>query len=159
MMKNGLLLRVRFIIEGFLVGDLSKAMHGLSKQLKMDIHDVMSSSIFNVSKSAINMSPVDTGRFKANWYASIAKPIKKTAKTNRRKPLVTLSEKIEGAISAQEKFFLSNNLSYAQSLEYGKSNQAPEGVLRVSVLREIKNLTKLLNSDKIVTGGSGKRWS
>ena len=84
-MVSGSLFHAQFITEGFLVGDLSKAMHDLSKQLKMDIHDVMSSSIFNVSKSAINMSPVDTGRFKANWYASIAKPIKKTAKTNRKK--------------------------------------------------------------------------
>ena len=168
------------------MGDLSKAMHSLSKQLKVDIHDVMATSLLNISKSTINISPVETGRFRSNWFASMAKPIRRTVKSNRRDPMASVNEKITGAIKSGEKYFLTNNLPYARALEYGLykknpvrgsrvrgskparyeirsingySDQAPKGVLRVSVLREIKNLTKLLNSDKIVTGGSGKRWS
>lgn len=91
-------------------------------------------------------TPVDTGRARANWIATIARPA-----TGVREPAASGYGGSTGAANAQasiqqavaslasskagQSLFVVNNLPYIIDLENGSSKQAPVGMLRVT-LRE-----------------------
>jgi hypothetical protein len=76
----------------------------------------------------IRQSPVDTGRFKANWSTSVGTinpEITESTTTN-------IQERSRGIVRYRlgQTMFLHNNLQYAIPLEYGSSEQAPRGWIR-----------------------------
>ena len=83
----------------------------------------------------VNMSPVDTGRFRGNWGAATGTVPTDTFETT------TGSASLErgGAIIRDypKRGFpvltLYNNLPYAESLENGHSKQAPKGMVAVTI--------------------------
>jgi len=85
-------------------------------------------------------SPVDTGRFRANWMVGINATDYTTTES-------TVNDTIERGMATLtplafgEAIHVSNNLPYANKLEHGYSGQAPEGILSVSV-EEIKAFLK-----------------
>jgi len=70
-------------------------------------------------------SPVDTGRFRANWGVSINSPYVGVGEISGNGMTTVSKWDAKGAI------FLCNNLSYANALEHGHSKQAPTGMVRV----------------------------
>ena len=166
--------------------DLSKAINDYAKQLKLDVKEVFEISLNEITISTIQASPVDTGRFRSNWFASANSPIKRVLKTARRDPLKNVGEQVEKAVSNGKFYYLTNNLPNAEAIEYGLypkvvkrgtkvrgskpavyeirsvngySRQAKNGVLRINILRVKNNFNSILNSEKIKTGGSGKNWN
>ena len=113
----------------------------------------------NLFNSIVLSSPVDTGRFRANWQISLTAPI--TDEVDRLDPTgaTVLAEIAAGIGPAGGKTFLSNNLVYAEVLEYGGypdpvkhgswvkgkgwviksiggfSKQAPAGMVRTNMTR------------------------
>jgi hypothetical protein len=89
------------------------------------------------------MSPVDTGRFKGNWQASVDTP--KTGELDVSWPKESASAaaahyamengaRVNATIRPYSVSWLVNNVPYAIELERGSSkNQAPHGVLAVTV--------------------------
>nr|DAH87064.1 MAG TPA: tail component [Caudoviricetes sp.] len=83
------------------------------------------------------MSPVDTGRFRGNWQFSIAAPAGGTLDTvdptgaEATARIVGDSIEFRAGITA----FIVNNLPYAIALEYGHSDQAPGGMVRITQAR------------------------
>jgi len=92
----------------------------------------------------IRQSPVDTGRFKANWSTSIGSIAPGT--TDSTKENISKSTKGISTYQIGQTAFLHNNLEYAIPLEYGSSQQAPSGWIRnnaeliQSLFNRIKNL-------------------
>lgn len=106
-------------------------------------------------KRVIQKSPVDTGRFKSNWQAAIGSVPKGTigldesithkdgketdrGSTHRFEAAASASfsrvNQIALSGKAGDVIYLVNNLSYANALEYGHSGQAPNGMVRLSIL-------------------------
>jgi len=87
--------------------------------------------------SVIMDSPVDTGRFRGNWMASIDGP--KDGTTAGFDPTgagsVSRAESFVKSLKGGRVTFLVNNLPYAIALEYGHSGQAPQGMVRRNVAR------------------------
>ncbi|QVW27736.1 hypothetical protein [Hafnia phage Pocis76] len=90
-----------------------------------------------VQEALVNGSPVDTGRFKANWQVTANsvpmhalnqydKDGKKTITEGKR----ALYAIMRGGAAVRSIHF-SNMLIYANALEYGHSAQAPSGVVGV----------------------------
>jgi hypothetical protein len=111
---------------------------------------VVRKSAIDLGKSLIQMSPVDTGRFRGNWQFGISAidqatnspPDQGGGTTNGR--LVT---KI-GSWRWGEIIYLTNSLAYARRLEYGWSKQAPAGMVRITVAnfeRHLQNQIKGLS--------------
>lgn len=75
-------------------------------------------------------SPVDTGRFRGNWFVDQRLEADLTDKTGA----VTI-DKMQAAVMASEiggvTSFI-NSLPYSERLEFGYSKQAPEGMLRLT---------------------------
>lgn len=84
----------------------------------------------------ISKSPVDTGRFKGNWQVAIGSIPSGTLDLTDKSGSATISKVTAAALGlkAGDIISLVNNLSYAQGLEFGRSKQAPSGMVRTTVL-------------------------
>lgn len=105
-----------------------------------------------LTERIVEDSPVDTGRFKGNWQATIGSPASGTLETLDKSGAATLAKANAIAQNAGGNvFYLVNNLPYARVLEYGLygtgagatvkttrdgySVQAPYGMVRINVQR------------------------
>ena len=88
-------------------------------------------------RAVILDSPVDSGRFRGNWFASQGDPSRITTTTTDKTGAKAVQNATRFVLSANswQDLWLSNNLPYAQRLENGYSNQAPAGMVRVNVAR------------------------
>lgn len=91
----------------------------------------------DVFREVIMMSPVDTGRFRGNWQVAIGTIPDGTVEIDDKAGTATLAKVQAEALGlkAGETIFLVNNLPYARALEYGLSQQAPGGMIRLTVQR------------------------
>ncbi|ONN71729.1 HK97 gp10 family phage protein [Pseudomonas oryzihabitans] len=108
-----------------------------AEDAKGAIDDVMREIIIEIGGSVIRMSPVDTGRFRGNWQFSIGAA--STGELDRldKNGSAATAEMVNGAIQfkAGETAYIVNNLPYAIPLEYGHSDQAPGGMVRITLER------------------------
>ena len=80
-------------------------------------------------------SPVDTGRFRANWMAGVDSiPTGTTPQTDASGSgaIARMTATVTGA-RAGDRIYLANNLPYATRLEFGHSKQAPAGMVRTTI--------------------------
>jgi hypothetical protein len=84
-------------------------------------------------------SPVDTGRFRANWQVGVDRlpegVLGAEGDTFDRGGGQSLSRGMEttGGQFRASTFYIVNNLPYAVPLEYGWSRQAPAGMVRITL--------------------------
>lgn len=116
----------------------------LSKQIeaaKDNAELVAKKIIIELFNRVIQKSPVDTGRFRANWNCSIGSPDLSTSQAIDPSGSVASSRATATVVSYtlnEQSVFLTNNLPYAERLENGWSKQAPNGMVRLSVM-EVQN--------------------
>ena len=85
--------------------------------------------------SIVLKSPVDTGRFRANWNLSLGNIDETTSDATDKGGADTIAN---AAVSVSDSLlgqtvYITNALPYAQRLEYGYSKQAPVGMVRITV--------------------------
>lgn len=85
-------------------------------------------------RDVIIESPVDSGRFRANWYTTVGQASIKTTTSIKRDAMMPMIKRVESAKNGAV-FFLTNNLPYSVALENGHSGQAPRGMARRAVAR------------------------
>ena len=79
-------------------------------------------------------SPVDTGRFRANWLVSVDEPaqdILDDVDPSGAEAIQSGSAALSDAVAGPA-IFITNNLPYALRLENGWSKQAPSGMVRLA---------------------------
>lgn len=119
--------------------------------------EIFAASALQITEKVITRTPVDTGRARGNWNASInsaddsVREDNSDAGSNIKAPNQSpagqkaLNRATGAATGLQlgDTFYLTNGLPYISRLEYGYSGQAPSGMLRLTVdefnaaLREI----------------------
>jgi hypothetical protein len=90
-----------------------------------------------VLSNVVIASPVDTGRFRGNWQVGVSAPVISTANSPQKDPGAVISEaagKLAG-VHAGAVVYITNSLPYALSLEFGHSQQAPDGMVRLTFRR------------------------
>ena len=98
---------------------------------------VMRAVSLKLFSARIKSSPVDTGRFRGNWQTTGATPatgLISGVDPTGSKAVNSAATYITNSPNWYE-FTLTNNLPYAELLEYGWSKQAPVGMLRVNIAR------------------------
>lgn len=99
--------------------------------------------------SVVLKSPVDTGRFRGNWNVELGKPSYITSDKVDKGGGATI-EKGAGIIQATQfngaTLYITNALPYANRLEDGYSNQAPNGMVRITVVEFQEYVNKVVNS-------------
>lgn len=108
-----------------------------------------------VAESVINKTPLDTGYARGNWQASIGSPIKtEITRFDREAGFaptggdgIALRDAREVAKQSIDKdFYIVNNAEYIMNLEFGGSDQAPNGMVRITVA-DFQNIV-----DEVVKG-------
>lgn len=133
------------------MGSFALDVRAFVEKAKKNPEIVMRQVSMKLFSAIILGSPVDTGRFRNNWFASGATPsIETTAYTGKQgtAAIARVSKVITEARGyGWTELTLTNNLPYANVIEYGGypgdgpntiggfSKQAPQGVVRVNVLR------------------------
>lgn len=88
-------------------------------------------------------SPVDTGRFRGNWFLTVNTPSNQTLERFDAQPygsqpssnvFVDAQSKAKQWKMKDNAIYITNNLPYAERLEVGYSKQAPAGMARISVM-------------------------
>ena len=105
------------------------------EKTKLRIDDVVQKATFDIFRSVILKSPVDTGRFKANWQSSVGSYASISIDATDPSGTSTINAMASVALStkAGNIVYLTNNLPYATFLEYGGSIQAPSGMVRTTI--------------------------
>lgn len=111
----------------------------------------------------VQASPVDTGRFRANWFVTTSRPsirIEPNLEKSENQVNQRIVRKVNGSRN-QRVFWLTNNLPYSEVIEFGGygdgpktrggfSRQAPKGVVRITAKRFSRifneNANRLLNT-------------
>jgi hypothetical protein len=120
-----------------------------AKKASISVEKTIKGTSIKLFSAVIKSSPVDTGRFRANWTAAGVQPSTVTTDmTDKSGSAATgaMANYINSA-KGQLVFTMANNLPYAYKLEYGGypgdgpntvggfSKQAPQGFVRVNVAR------------------------
>lgn len=110
---------------------------------------VVRSVTIKLWSAVIKGSPIDTGRFRNNWFASGSTPSQETTTNNAKTgdAAINRARQVVVGIADWTNMTLTNNLPYANVIEFGGypgdgpntvggfSKQAPQGVVRVNVAR------------------------
>lgn len=90
----------------------------------------------DLASRVVLRSPVDTGRFRANWNVAFGRVDTLTTPSTDKtggKTLERVRVQLNGWAPGQD-IYLTNSLPYAIPLEYGWSKkQAPQGMVRITV--------------------------
>lgn len=141
--------------------DLAK----FAQQAQDAIDETLQEVVIELGNSVIRMSPVGNpddwksppppgyvgGRFRANWQFSISSPSSGVIDAVDPSGKET-SARIEGEaiiFKAGETAYIVNNLPYAVRLEYGHSQQAPGGMVRLTLARFEQIILEAIRNNKI----------
>lgn len=132
-------------------GSFALQLAQFAEQAKEAVDASLREIVIELGNSLIRMSPVDTGRFRGNWQFSIDAPATGTLDAAGQSA-AEVSARIQGDaiyFKAGETAFLINNLPYAIPLEYGHSDQAPEGMVRVTLARFQRIVEEAIRSNQV----------
>lgn len=107
------------------------------EKAKKNPETVMRSVTLKLFSAIIKASPVDTGRFRGNWQTTGVTPatgLIAGVDPTGNKAVNSAATFITNA-PGWDTFTLTNNLPYAERLEYGWSKQAPVGMVRANIAR------------------------
>ena len=129
------------------MADFEAQMRAFARKANMSIDKAVRGTAIKLFSAVIKSSPVDTGRFRANWTTNGPTPATGVTTMTDQQGNATVSAMTQLVATAPHlAFTLSNNLPYAHRLEYGGygdgpntvggySTQAPAGMVRVNVAR------------------------
>jgi hypothetical protein len=110
----------------------------ISTNNKRKMLGVVKRTVKSIAKDVVKNSPVDTGRFKENWNSALNEPDLSIDKASGA-GFIPVANKIK----IGDKFFFTNNLAYALRLEFGHSDQAPMGMVRLAVAKFPMTVNKI----------------
>lgn len=108
-----------------------------SKKCKENIDDTKKRVAFALYSSIVEKTPVDTGRARGNWHITVGgqsyEVFDNEAKTDSSVNTMITNGLSQISGSGDKSIFIQNNVEYIVPLEYGKSKQAPNGMVGITV--------------------------
>ena len=87
-----------------------------AKKKNVEIKKVRKAYAFALYSSIVKKTPVDTGRARGNWNVSVGQPDTTVSEKKLKQPMAKSSMP---DVNGDESIFISNNLPYITTLEYG----------------------------------------
>lgn len=112
----------------------------ISVELEDEINEEARIVSFALLQRLMIVSPVDTGRFRGNWFLSLGKSSREINQERRSGSALQEGKAVIDSATAIDypTIILSNNLPYAEALNNGHSKQAP----RKFIESEISNVVR-----------------
>jgi hypothetical protein len=115
-------------------------------QFRLDLMDALETEVEEVVlqvtqkialealSKVVMRSPVDTGRFRANWNVSFGAPNLAISEKKDKPGTETIArgQSLIDSLDRLNQVWISNNLPYANRLENGWSRQAPAGMVALT---------------------------
>lgn len=101
------------------------------RETQDDFEEATKNVVLELGRELIIRSPVLTGRFRSNWYYSADRPVDTST-------LATNEPFLHGetpTVMVGRVHYIQNNLSYAMRIEWGWSDKAPSGLVRLTMMR------------------------
>ena len=100
----------------------------ISVELEDEINEEARIVSFHLLQRLMIVSPVDTGRFRGNWFLSLGKSSREINQERRSGSALQEGKTVIDSATAIDypTIILSNNLPYAEKLNNGHSLQAPK---------------------------------
>lgn len=116
--------------------DFSTQLKQFADRTVKEIDEVRAEATIMFGEAVINGTPVKTGLARGDWMSSEGSPL--TTKSERPRPWVAAVAQLRSVarkIRGSAEFFFTNNQPHIHRLEYGWSDQAPNGMLRLAALQ------------------------
>ena len=117
------------------MGQFARQIESFSSKTEVKASKILRRVSLDVLRRLIVRSPVDTGRFRGNWTTGINDLPSGEEREVDKTGSVTISDGESDITSAKfgDRVFIVNNLPYALRLENGWSQQAPGGMVAITV--------------------------
>jgi hypothetical protein len=105
---------------------------------------VVRRTVIGILSKVVMKSPVDTGRFRANWQVGLNSAKSGSSESVDKSGSATIASgsKAIPAEAAGNAFYITNNLPYAQALEDGHSIQSPPGNMVAGTVAEFESIIR-----------------
>lgn len=120
----------------------------IAAKVDRSLEDTVKAVSTELFTSVIKDTPVDTGRARGNWQASIGTPASGETNASQGEAEALVYSRAR-SFELGEVLWLTNNLPYARRLEYGWSQQAPAGMVRKNVSRIQQIVAKEARKNKV----------
>jgi hypothetical protein len=117
------------------VASFADDIRNFERKTARKLDEVPRKVVFQIFKNVIDKTPVDTGRARANWQPSLGTPATGTIEFTDKDGSATIAnmQSVLLSINVGDVIFLTNNLPYIRRLEEGYSQQAPAGMVALTV--------------------------
>lgn len=125
------------------MADFAEQLRRITDGAKGKAEQLTRKAALEIASRLIQRSPVDTGRFRGNWFCGVGSASGVTTLDTDKSGEVTLG-RISGSLegwTAGQTIWLTNHLPYSYRLEHGWSQQAPGGMVRITVA-EFQHIVK-----------------
>lgn len=126
-----------------MAGPFTLALSQYAAKAKENADAAVRGVVLTIQSRLVIRSPVDTGRFRANWRYGVGTApegvIETTGTTESPSPGAPPPDLVPGE-GAGRVHYLVNNLPYAWALERGHSGQAPTGLVGLTAI-EFQSIT------------------
>lgn len=122
--------------------------------LEVDVMTVIRKVVLSILEGVTKRTPVDTGIARASWQVSINTErqsmvdIERTYTPDQATQIVRRKYYKTSRLKPGDQVLIYNNIPYIVYLEYGSSDQAPNGMLRVTVQEAKQKLDRLMKGIK-----------
>ncbi|KFE50143.1 HK97 gp10 family phage protein [Pseudomonas syringae] len=119
---------------GGLNGSFSEVLSQFADQSKDSMDEIFRSVVIEIGSSVVRLSPVDTGAFRGSWTFTADTPSNEIPTTLDKSGHETIARIVAGVqhLTFGQTAYLVSNLPYAIALEYGHSQQALAGMVRIT---------------------------
>lgn len=116
----------------------------LAERANARMEDMSRKIIFETFKAVVLRSPVDTGRFRANWNVSVGAPNYSTTDSKDQSLGLKQVNGVNILPIIGKVVCLSNGLPYGLRLENGWSKQAPQGMIKLTMAEITQHVKEAL---------------
>lgn len=119
------------------IRDFTLGLDRFAKEIDENVEKVHRAVALEGLNGVVRMTPVDTGRARANWQVTQDVPATGDTEATDKGGGATINtgNAAIGQAPAYSVTYLTNNLDYIETLEGGSSKQAPAGMLSVTFNR------------------------
>jgi hypothetical protein len=133
----------------------------IGDSLRKKIASAAKALVLEIDKNLRKVTPVDTGHARANWVPSVGTPheteVESTSKVGSAEHSAGVTKVLAYKLE-QGALYVSNNVPYIRTLNYGHSKQAPAAFIEFAVdqaLRTVKaDLAQYLNTEGLLAANS-----
>lgn len=127
-----------------MAGEFTRRIDQLTRRYEEVALTVFRRSWLQLLRDVVLMTPVRTGRARGSWNGSIGQPDFTVSQAVDSTGQLTLAKLVTVFASAPAGiWWLASGLPYIRALEYGHSQQAPGGMVRIAVARFNQGLSNL----------------